>query len=290
MKYIFFGIIFSFAAGVTLAQDMNAKQINQKMTEIRRNTNWDNAEEARKANDEIKKLSKQLMLLKQKGNTANDDKSSEIKKENVESTAKLWQQMMKTFRQGEGADILLGEPVREEIVEEYKDDESPTIKSQEYLDEMTLLVVDMSLKTVQRTIDQMDKFKSIKTLVITGGTVGAQVNLGDLLTRARDYPLEQLYIINFRNYVTTIPKQVARFKNLTLLSITNNGIKSIPHEVGSCSSLKTLYVDKNPIQTILPTAGKLRQLETLGIGNTSIAQSEIDELKQQLPHCKILPQ
>jgi len=152
---------------------MNAKQINQKMTEIRQNTNWDDPVEAKKANEEIQKLSKQLMLLKANVNpNKKDDPLNDMKKENVESNAKMWNQIMKAVDKGEDADILLGEPVREEIVEEYKDDESPKIKSQEYLNEMTLLVIDMSLKTVQRTIDQMDKFKSIKTLIITGGVWG----------------------------------------------------------------------------------------------------------------------
>lgn len=56
----------------------------------------------------------------------------------------------------------------------------------------------MSLKTVQRTIDQMDKYKSIKTLIITGGQFGSAVNLDDLLNKAKNYPLEELYIINFK--------------------------------------------------------------------------------------------
>lgn len=152
---------------------------------------------------------------------------------------------------------------------------------------MTLLVIDMSLKTVQRTIDQMEKFKSIKALVITGGESGVQVNLNDLLTRAKNYPLEELYIINFKNFVTVIPKQVGKFRNLTLLSITNNQLKALPPEVSSLSRLKTLYADINPISTIISTVGKLKQLDTLGIGKTSIAQSEIEQIKKQLPNCRI---
>ena len=34
----------------------------------------------------------------------------------------------------------------------------------------------------------------------------------------------------------------------------------------------------------------LNQLENLGIGQTNIAQSEIDKIKQLLPNCKILLQ
>ncbi len=277
--------------GSLAAQQLSPSQIRQKMAKIRQSTNWDNAEAAKKANEEIRKLARQLMLSGKNQNTQKDqqiDKSEEEK--NVDYKLGLWKQMMEAASKGEDADILLGKPVREEIIEEYKDDESPNIKSQDYLDEMTLLVIDMSLNTVQRTIDQMDKFKSIKTLVITGGKFGAPVNLDDLLTRAKNYPLQELYIINFKNFVTEIPKQVGKFKNLTLLSIINNQLKMLPSEVGTFIKLNTLYVDINPITTLLPTISKLKQLDTLGIGKTSIAQSEIDQIKQQLPNCKILLQ
>jgi Leucine-rich repeat (LRR) protein len=290
MKCFFFILAFLIVSTATFAQDMDAGQINQKMTEIRRNTDWDNPAEAKKGNEAIQQLSKQLKLLKQMGSAVKESNLEEIINENIEYNDQIWQQIMKTFREGEGADILLGEPVRVEIIEEYKDDESPIVKSQEYLDEMTLLVIDMSLKTVQRTIDQMDKFKSIRTLVITGGSSGSSVDLKDLLTRAENYPLEQLHIINFSLYVTEIPEQVGSFKNLSLLSFIGNNISDLPQEVGSLITLKILYVDNNPVTTLLPAISKLRQLESLGIGKTNITQAEIENLKQQLPNCKILLQ
>lgn len=290
MKYIFFSLLFFLVAAAALAQDMNAEQIKQKMNEIRENTNWDDPVEAKKANEETQKLAEQLMLLGKNKKTPKDEETEDPSAQNKEYNMKLWKQMMKTVDQGKDADVLLAEPLREEIVEEYKNDESPIIKNQEYLDEMTMLVIDMSLKTIQRTIDQMEKFKSIKILVITGGQFGVPVNLDDLLTKAKNYPLEELYIINFKLFVTSLPKQVNKFKNLKLLSILNNQVKTLPSEVGTLTSLKTLYVDINPITTLLPTIGKLKQLENLGVGKTNITESEIDKIKQLLPNCKVLLQ
>jgi hypothetical protein len=290
MKCLFFVFALLVAVTSALAQEVDAGQINRKMTEIRRNTDWNNPVEAKIANEAIQQLAKQLKVLKQKGTETKDSKYEEIIIENVEYNDQIWQQIMTTFREGEGADILLGKPVREEIIEEYKDDESPVIKNQEYLNEMTLLVIDMSLKTVQRTIDQMDKFKSIKTLVITGGSNGSPVDLTDLLTRAENYPLEQLYIINFSHYVTEIPDQVGNFKNLSLLSFINNNIGNLCQEIGSMNSLRILYLDKNPVTSLLPVISKLKLLENLGLGETNITQAEIESLQQQLPNCKILLQ
>lgn len=291
MKYflLIWALLFAVSA---YSQNMDASQIKKRMAEIRKTTNWDDPTAAKKANEEIKELSKKLMLSGKNQNPTNESDSLKLEqeKENVDYKMKLWGQIQESAKLGENADILLGKPIREEIIEEFKNDESPKIKNQDYLDEMTLLVIDMSLKTVQRTIDQMDKYKSIKTLVITGGQFGSAVNLDDLLKRAKNYPLEELYIINFNIFVNSLPKQIKQFKDLKLLSVLNNNVKSLPSEVGSLASLKTLYVDINPISTLLPTIGKLKQLEKLGVGKTDISKSEIVQIKQLLPNCEVLLQ
>ena len=274
----------------SFSQDMDATQIKMRMAEIRKTTNWDNPAEAKKANDEIKELSKKLMLSGKNQNPANQSDSLKLEqeKENIDYKLKLFGQINESVKQGENADILLGEPVRDEIAEDYKNDESPTIKNQEYLDEMDLLVIDMSLKTVQRTIDQMEKFKSIKTLIITGSKFGAAVDLQNLLSRAKNYPLENIYIINFKLFVSSIPKQIKQFKNLKLLAVFDNQISSLPSEIGSLFSLETLYIDVNPISSVLSVVGKLKQLKYLGLVKTQISDSEITEIKKLLPNCEVL--
>ncbi len=291
MKYflLIWALLFAISA---FAQDMDATQIKKRMSEIRKTTDWDDPVAVKKANDEIKELSKKLMLSGKNQNPTNeiDSLKLEQEKENIDYKLKLLDQIHESVKQGENADILLGKPIREEIIEEFKNDESPIIKNPEYFDEMTLLVIDMSLKTVQRTIDQMEKFKSIKTLIITGGQFGTAVNLDDLLKKAKNYPLEELYIINFKIFVNSIPTQIKQFKNLKLLSVLNNNVNHLPAEVGNLPSLQTLYVDINPISTLLPTVGKLKHLEKLGVGKTGVSESEIVQIKQLLPNCEVLLQ
>ncbi len=291
MKYflLIWALLFAISA---FAQDMDATQIKKRMSEIRKTTDWEDPAAVKKANDEIKELSKKLMLSGKNQNPTNeiDSLKLEQEKENIDYKLKLLEQIHESVKQGEGADIFLGKPIREEIIEEFKNDESPIIKNPEYFDEMTLLVIDMSLKTVQRTIDQMEKFKSIKTLIITGGQFGTAVNLDDLLKKAKNYPLEELYIINFKIFVNSIPTQIKQFKNLKLLSVLNNNVNHLPAEVGNLPSLQTLYVDINPISTLLPTVGKLKHLEKLGVGKTGVSESEIVQIKQLLPNCEVLLQ
>lgn len=291
MKYflLIWALLFAVSA---FSQDMDAAQIKKRMAEIRKTTDWDDPAASKKANDEIKELSKKLMLSGKNQNPANESDSLKLEQEeeNIDYKLKLLGQINESVRQGEGGDILLGKPIREEIIEEFKNDESPIIKNPEYFEEMTLLVIDMSLKTVQRTIDQMEKFKSIKILIITGGQFGTAVNLDDLLKKAKNYPLEELYIINFKIFVSSIPAQIKQFKNLKLLSVLNNNVSSLSVEVGSLASLKTLYVDINPVSTLLPTVEKLKKLEKLGVGKTGISESEIAQIKELLPNCEVLLQ
>lgn len=291
-QLLFVLIVVTFCFSLLAQQDLTPQEIKDLMSQIREDTDWSDPVASKKANEQIKKLSKQLMMSRVNNNPTNqtDSVNAELQKENIENISKTWNQLMESSKLGENADILLGKPIRDEIVEEFKNDESPIIKNPEYFEEMGLLVIDMSLKTIQRTIDQMDKYKSIKILVITGGKFGSAVNLDDLLKRAKNYPLEELHIINFGLFVNSIPKQIKQYKNLKLLSVLNNNVNSLPTEVGGLNSLQLLYVDINPISTLLPTVGKLKQLKKLGIGKTDISESEIAQIKQLLPNCEVLLQ
>ena len=198
--------------------------------------------------------------------------------------------MMKGVGQGESGDRLLAKPLRDKIVEAYKDDESPKVKNPQYYEEQTFLSIDMSVPTIQRIIDQMENFKSIKALLITCSKGPVKVDLDDLLSRARNYPLEQLHIINFQNYVSAIPASIDQFPNLKYLSLYNNAISELPASVAGLSSLQTLYLDMNPVNSLLSVVGSLNQLKKLGIAKTSISESEIEQIKALLPNCEILVQ
>jgi hypothetical protein len=284
---IFFLIL---ASTIVIAQQSkpNADQLREQMFNIRQTADWNDPVKAKEANAKIKELSNQLMILgqeKKQQNTATPDSSKA--KEEVEFRKQLLDQMIKSADQGEEADILLAEPLREEIVEEYKEEESPKNIRPEFLQEMPVLVIDMSVPTVQRTIDIMQNYTSVQTLVITGGEHGAPVNLPDLLQRAAHFPLQTLYIINFRQFLTTIPEQINQFKNLSTLAVFNNKIGQLPPMNGFSSQLDSLFVDANPVSTLFPAISTLSDLKTLCIANTNISEAEINKIRQLFPKCQI---
>jgi Leucine-rich repeat (LRR) protein len=270
---------------------LTAAQIRQQMAKVRQSTNWDDPTAAKKANEQIRELAKKLMMsgnqqANRQQNQANPE-DEQAKQDVADEKMKLVEQIVKSASGGEGADVLLAEPIREEIKDEYQEDESPQKINQQFLQNMSLLVIDMSSPTVQYTIDLMRNYQSIKTLVITGGRNGAMVDLPDLLDRASAYPLEQLYITNFRNYLTAIPQQIGTFKNLNTLALFNNRLNQLPASLGSLSGLDSLFVDLNPIATLGPGISNLKALKKLGIAQTSIPETEVTKIKQLFPNCQI---
>lgn len=304
MKYLLLILTLFFSCVINAQNTQSPEQIRQEMARIRQTTNWDDPVAAKKANEQIRELAKKLMagnsamgggLAQQQQQGGDPDskdgqKLNELNQEMMDQRMDVFSQIWKAAAGGKGADILLAEPLREEIVQEFKDDESPSGASSDYLNEKDLLVIDMSLPNAQLLIDQMENYKSIKTLVVTGGKNGVAVNLNDILTKAAAYPLKELYIINFKQFVKTIPQKVGNFSNLQLLALFNNNIEKLPPGVGNLGSLKILYVDMNPLQTLEPVINNLTQLDTLGVAKTNIPVEEIKRISQNLSTCKILEQ
>lgn len=301
MRYLLIILLSSFVVfGFTevCAQQPDAAAIKKQLADIRKSTNWDDPVSAKEANEKIKVLSKQLVNAgnaqnpggKNQSTSQTANQSKEANQNATNQKMDMLGQIMKSAAQGKSADILLAEPVREQIKDEYKQDEAPKINCIPFQEEMTVMIIDMSSPTVQLIIDQMENFKSVKMLIITGGKEGKPCNLELLLTKAKHYPLEQLYIINFRENVNKIPKSISNFPRLTLLALYDNNITNLPQELGFFSALETLYVDMNPITTLTPNINPLRKLGTLGLANTKISDDELKNIKEQLPNCKILLQ
>lgn len=277
-------------AAFSQAKQKSADELKKEMAEIRRNTNWSNESESNKSQAKIEELSKQLMIIRKMEQQQQAGATVDSAKLNEEAEYKmgLWKQMMAAVDQGESGDILLAKPLREKIVEAYKNDESPKVKNPLYFEEQTFLCIDMSVPTIQRIIDQMENFKSIKALMITCSKEPVSVDLEDLLARAKNYPLEQLHIINFKQYVNDIPDEISQFNGLKVITLFNNNIEQLPASIDQLADLQKLYVDINPIPTLLPSISSLKMLDTLGVAKTQISESEIGQIKALLPNCKIL--
>jgi hypothetical protein len=268
----------------------NPADIRKKISEIRKRTTWDDANAAKKANDSIAVLSKQLLKTYNQKNVPQNESEEQkkIRESNDDYKEKLMDKIIKAGAKGKDADILLGDVVREEINEQYEEEEK-TINNNclEFYETMDVLCLDMSSPIVQKLIDVMENFKGITTLIITGGEKGAPADLKEIFSKAKAYPLEKLYIINFRSFVNKIPNEVFQFKNLELISLVNNSITDLPTSMNGFKKLKNLLVDANPLTTVIESISQLRPLENLGIAKTEVTDKEKEKIRLALPNCKI---
>jgi len=302
MKHNFIILVFLLSNMILLAQNTGgeAAQIKQQMSAIRKSTNWSDPAAAKEANAKIESLSAKLTQALRQNNSAqqqpqgNNETPSDANVKNEmqqkldDYNSKLMNQMMKIVREGDEGNMDLAKPLREEIVEAYNEDQSPKNINQEVLNSVTFLRIDMSLPTVQRTIDVMQNFKAIKTLLITGGAHGAPVDLESILNKAVNYPLKTLYIINFRQFVSSIPSQINDFHQLETVALFNNNLDQLPAMDGFASSLDSLFIDINPVSSLFPHIKSLTSLKKLGVAQTSISEAEIKQIQLLLPKCKIL--
>jgi len=282
-------LLLGFAA-YSQAKQKSADELKKEMAQIRQNTDWSDQAAADSAQVKIEELSKQLMMIRkleqqqQAGATVDSAKL----KEEVDYKMQMWSQMINITDLGKGGKWDLAKPFREEIVEEYKEDENPTIKNPVWRDSMPDLTINMSQPQVQVIIDQMTAFRGIRRLIIICEKEGTPVNLDQIIRNAAAYPLEELYILNFGTSVTSLPSQVGDFKGLRVLSLLNNDLNMIPSSVSKLSGLKVFYTDMNPVEELLSVVGPLKKLEKLGVAETNISDSEINQIHQVIPNCEIL--
>lgn len=277
-----------FAVESMNAQNQSPEVLKQQMAKIRQSTNWEDPVAAKRANEQIRELSKKLMMTGNNQNPANHNDSIKLEqeKEGVDYKMKLWGQMQESAKQGAGADILLAEPIREEIKEDYRDDEAEGLNLA-MLNECTTLILDFSVPITQTLVSQMELFRSIKTLIIIGVESHVPVDLNNILNKAKKYPLFELYIVGFEANLKKIPENILLFPELNILGLYGNQISVLPDNLLNFNKLKVLQLDYNPITTMQPLKELVRNLEELSIRKTKISQSELAELKQTFPNCKI---
>lgn len=265
--------------------------IRNELRALRKKT----ADNDKKVRARIDALMKQLQKLQGERDAAESQARGEERPEvdddkAVTTREQMWEQTQKIAEKGQGAEIDLAEPVRDKIVKVYDDDRDPSVKNSDFFQQQTLLVIDMSRKEADLLIDQLENFRGITTLVVTGGKHGAAVDLPRILDKAKHLPLKELYIFNFKQFLATAPESVGAFKNLERLALFNNNLTSIPTAISKMHGLKVLQIDMNPITTVLPTLAKQFGLRELGVGKTGISPAEQAKLAKLLPDCRIVTQ
>ncbi|MGE5318398.1 MAG: hypothetical protein ACM3ME_10410 [Chloroflexota bacterium] len=282
-------ILAFFSVCILIAQNPDADAIRKKMAAIRQTTNWKNKEEAAKANAEINKLAKELMMTKSVPRDQVGEDGPEpgyMLEEDIDFKLRLWNELWGAFKRDDKQVDLAG-TLRKDIVEDYNEDSDHTVKSQELLDNVSILTLNMSMPGIDAVINQMPYFKNIRTLVIVCQQP-VPVDLQDILDKASGYPLEQLFVFNFGPMVTDIPETIGNFRKLNEISLIGNHITSLPPTMVQLPNLRKLYVSLNPVSTIVSALSPGQKMSEIALQNTNVTEEEKDTLRQMFPGCTIL--
>jgi hypothetical protein len=289
------GLILAFA-GVVLAQQqpMTAEEIRREMTRIRRSTNWEDPRAAEEATNKILELSRQLSQpdrgsapSQPAGGQPADQAETSPPQEDITpriDRGMMWQAILRASE----SEVLLATEVRDQIVQEYKDEESARRGNAASLEEVEVLIIDFSRPESAETVANLESYKSVKILVLTGGKRPGPVEIDSIIARCLAMPLEELYIINFGKYVSHVPESIGRYTALKLLALFNNGLAGLPSSVSLLRELTKLHVDLNPLLTVAREVNGLAKLEELGLVKTRIPESEVERIQHTLPNCEVL--
>ena len=268
--------------------------IRAEMIKIRRATNWNDPTAVHEANERIRHLTAQLEAnrLKQEAVKAGatTEQATEAAQSSIVNRATVLEKVERYVKENRGDSLELNTDFRRQIVKEYEEERDPKITGSAYLQEATTLVINVETQKGQAALKQLDQFRSVRRLIISGGRVGAPINLEEALNRAHHLPLEELHIYNFRGFVSAIPERIGQFQGLTKLALFNNSLRSLPAAIGNLGSLTTLLVDANPIVSVLPSVQRLTELKMLGIAQTKVPADETARIRAMLPQCKVITQ
>jgi hypothetical protein len=283
-------------AGVVLAQQqpMTAEEIRREMTRIRRSTNWEDPRAAEEATNKILELSRQLSQpdrgsapSQSAGGQPADQGETSPPQEDITpriDRGMMWQAILR----GSESEVLLATEVREQIVQEYKEEENARSGNAASLEEVEVLIIDFSKPDSAETVANLESYKSVKILVLTGGKAPGPVDLGSIIGRCSGMPLKELHIINFGKHVTSVPESIGRFTGLKALGLFNNGLAGLPSSVPLLRELTKLHADMNPLLTVTREVNSLAKLEELGLMRTKVPESEVKRIQQALPDCEVL--
>ena len=268
--------------------------IRAEIAKVRINTKWDNPDAVKAANERIKQLLRQL----EQGRQQSEAKAGAARGESAPAgpegaaitRATVLQDVQTAAAKGRKTDLELAEPVRKRIKDEYDEERNPTPNNAGFLQEMSVLVIDFSVPGAALKVDLLPQYKSIKTLVLTGGARGAAVDLQGVLAKAHHLPLQVLAIIHFRHHVAVLPESLAVFSALTQLTLINNAVSRLPPSLAGLKRLTVLHLAGNPITTVLPALAPLSALRELGLAKTRVGVAELAQIASALPGCKVLVQ
>lgn len=266
MKELFFLFLFLLNAIGSFGQDTPTPtqlKITKEIQQIKDNTNWNNAEETRKAMLQIDKLMEEI------------DKDAGQPVTHIDTTLKEKSIVM-------GQDMA--DKLAADIIKELEID--TTYVSSDYINALSVLIIDLNAPDPRYPLESIGDFVNLHTLVISGN--GSPIDLETLFNKLEDKSITELLIVHNGNGTNTIPENLGKLIHLEKLGLYGNSITALPASIKTLTNLQVLYIDVNPIAKLPLYIESLQNLKELGIAKTGIGAEEMARIKKLIPNCKLL--
>lgn len=87
--------------------------------------------------------------------------------------------------------------------------------------------------------------------------------------------------------INKLPAEIRNLKNLEVLKLSLNYIEELPFEILELKKLRILDLTENPNFSDIETVGKIKWLKEFYCFGCNLSEKEINQLKKELPNCKI---
>ncbi len=144
-----------------------------------------------------------------------------------------------------------------------------------------LKTLDLSLNKLKELPDEMRYLTALEDLNLSTNRLSAiPFNMEEL---------QQLKTLNLRdNALTIFPLCIERMTNLITLDLRYNRLNELPEGIGNLINLTSLDLGNNRLKSLPEALFDLKKLKFLNLSGNDIPVSQMKELEEALPDCRIL--
>ena len=145
----------------------------------------------------------------------------------------------------------------------------------------SLRILDLSRNKIKELPDEMKNLKNLEDLNLSTNRLSSIPFDFEELSNLKTLDLRD-------NALTIFPLCIERMTNLTSLDLRFNRLTELPEGIGNLTNLTSLDLGNNKLKSLPEAIFELKKLKFLNLSGNDISASQMKELEEALPECRIL--